>query len=82
MNKKFNKELSKGGWKIKDKLFEIKEDYYPITVLYKNGDTEDALWHYSQNWVESFKFDDFSLWSEKRTDTKGWFETLMDKIRG
>lgn len=77
-NKKFQRELRKGGWKNPDKLFELKEDNYPISVLHTNGDVEHAKWHYTQNWVETQEgWGEFALWSERRPDKKNWFQKLI-----
>jgi len=84
MNKKFQKELAKGGWKNLDKLFEeVKENDYPISVLYKDGTVENATWNYSFNWIKTeLRYDEPALWSERRPDVKNWFEKLLDKIGG
>jgi len=82
MNKKFNKEIEKGGWKMPQKLFdEIHEDNYPISILYEDGTVHDAIWHYSMNWIETEDFGEFVLWSERRKGYN-WFQNLLRKIRG
>lgn len=82
MNKKFNKELSKGGWKAKDKLFETKEDDLSINLLLTKGSVVEAKWNYSKNLVDT-DVSDFALWKEKVIEEKrGWFSKLIENMFG
>lgn len=86
MNKKFNRELAKGGWKDLQKLFDnVKEDGTKISLLLKNGDVVDAIWHYSKDFieVEGYTLNDVALWSSRRKKEKeGWLKRLLRLPQG